>query len=216
VAGSLNGVPIFLIGMMGSGKSTVGDLFAKSLGSYSFVDTDGIIEKVTGTSVAEVFESEGEAGFRALETAVLTQVQAYVRTVVATGGGVVTVDENWGRLQSGVVVFLDVGAETIAKRIVESDGVKQGGVSSRPLLADLADPTDVSAVAEKIQGLLDQRLIKYQQADVVVSLGESDALDDCALKVISGIEDFIASNPPKWKQWKEKIALQKGGGVKPE
>ena len=60
----LKGVPVFLVCMMGCGKSTLGDLFARSLGSYSFLDTDEVIEKLTGTTIPEIFESEGEEEFR--------------------------------------------------------------------------------------------------------------------------------------------------------
>ena len=60
----LKGVPVFLVGMMGCGKTTLGDLFARSLGSYTFLDMDDVIEKVTGQSIPEIFESEGEEEFR--------------------------------------------------------------------------------------------------------------------------------------------------------
>lgn len=102
LADRLTGVPVYLVGMMGSGKSTVGNIFCKALGSYSFLETDALVEKAAGCTVAEFFESEGEDQFRQVESAVLTQVSSFVRTVVSTGGGIVTVDANWGKLQRSV------------------------------------------------------------------------------------------------------------------
>ena len=84
----LNGTNIFLIGMMGAGKSTVGKLLAQKLG-YNFLDTDPLIEKCAGKSIPEIFAKDGEETFRDLEQQVLSQVSAYTRLVVATGGGIV-------------------------------------------------------------------------------------------------------------------------------
>ena len=103
--------------MMGTGKSSVGEAVSRRLGSYTFLDTDSTIEAATGTSVAALFESEGaapgassddashamnagEAGFRKVEESVLGQVAAYVRMVVATGGGVVVTKGNWAALRA--------------------------------------------------------------------------------------------------------------------
>jgi len=211
LAERLSGVPVYLIGMMGSGKSSVGDIFCKSLGSYSFLETDSLIETIAGSTVAEVFENQGEEEFRKVESAVLTQVSSFIRTVVSTGGGIVTNEANWGKLQSGIVVFLDVPSDVIAKRMLASDASRAattvGEVAARPLLAGLDDPTDQAQVAERLQGLLDQRLNKYNQADLAVKFDGSEALDDSALILINKLDSFIASNPPKWKQWKDKATL---------
>ena len=85
----LQGVNLYLIGMMGSGKSTVGRPLAEALG-YRFLDADTSLEQVAGKPIPELFASEGEAGFRTLEAAVLNQIAAWHSLVVATGGGVVT------------------------------------------------------------------------------------------------------------------------------
>lgn len=203
----LSGVSVFLVGMMGSGKSTVGNLFCKSLGSYTFLDMDTVIEGLVKVPVSEFFAAEGEESFREFETAVLAQAHAYVRMVVSTGGGIVVKDANWGKLKSGIVVFLDVPPEAIAARIASKQGGGEEGVSTRPLLAGVEDASDVDAVAESLAGILSSRRLKYEQADVVVRLNGTEALDDCALMVIDAIESFIAANPPKWKQWKEKAGL---------
>mmetsp|Transcript_21409 Transcript_21409/g.31976 ORF Transcript_21409/g.31976 Transcript_21409/m.31976 type:complete len:192 (-) Transcript_21409:9-584(-) len=77
----LKGSSLYLVGMMGSGKSSVGNVLAKRMGSYNFLDTDTIIENATGMSIPAIFEAEGEEGFRNVEAQVLDSVQAYVRCV---------------------------------------------------------------------------------------------------------------------------------------
>jgi len=203
--------------MMGSGKSTVGNLFAKSLGSYTYLDTDTVIENLTGKSCAALFADDGEEQFRTVETAVLTQVQAYVRMVVGTGGGIVKKDENWGRLQSGLVIYLDVPVAVIAQRLAAqahadtSSSEQPNAVSARPLLAAAVDEAtgavDEAKLGESLSAILAERQTKYGQADVVVRFDGSEALDECVAKVIEGVDSFINNNPPKWKQWKEKVKL---------
>ena len=103
----LSGRSIYLIGMMGSGKTSTGRPLAKRLG-YGFVDADAVIEQAAGCSIPAIFERDGEAGFRAIERQVLNTISQRHSLVVATGGGVVTTPENWGQLHSGIVVWLDV------------------------------------------------------------------------------------------------------------
>jgi shikimate kinase len=86
--------------MMGAGKSTVGQAVAKRLG-YRFLDTDMLIESVAQRPISDIFATDGEAAFRELETAVLEQVVAYTRSVVATGGGMVLRRENGGTCAMG-------------------------------------------------------------------------------------------------------------------
>ena len=97
---------IILIGMPGCGKSTVGRILAKQLGR-SFFDTDRILSERAGASIPQIFASEGEAGFRARETAILAELGQGSGAVVATGGGCVTRRENYPLLhQNGVIVWL--------------------------------------------------------------------------------------------------------------
>jgi shikimate kinase len=85
----LQGTSLFLVGMMGSGKSTVGRMLASVL-KYCFFDSDSVIEQaVGGATVSDIFRENGEEGFRDLETAVLRELSAYRNCVVATGGGAV-------------------------------------------------------------------------------------------------------------------------------
>lgn len=100
---------IFLVGMMGAGKSTFGKYLSKELG-YSFYDLDEELEKRTGVSIPEIFAREGEEGFRRRETALLKEFIEKEGVIVATGGGVVTREENRKILKTGCahVVHLTV------------------------------------------------------------------------------------------------------------
>ena len=149
-----------------------------------------------------IFGSSARSLGSKVETAVLTQIQAYVRTVVSTGGGIVLADANWGKMQSGLVVFIDVPPEALAARLNKDSGAgtTSDEVSGRPVLGGDASP-------EKLRALLEERLSKYEQADVKVRLDGTEPLDDCVAATMTAIADYIDSNPPKWKQWKEKASL---------
>lgn len=95
LARRLQGLNVYLVGMMGAGKSAVGRPLAEALG-YRFLDADTALEQAAGRPIAEIFAAEGEEGFRALETAVLDRIAGFHSLVVATGGGVVTRPVNWG------------------------------------------------------------------------------------------------------------------------
>ena len=108
---------IFLIGYRGSGKSTVGRLLADRL-DWSFVDADSRIEERAGRTIRDIFEGDGEAAFRALETAVLTDLCTRTETVVATGGGIVLRDDNRSLLRNyGFVAWLVADPATLWARI---------------------------------------------------------------------------------------------------
>ena len=122
----LQGLNIYLIGMMGAGKSTIGPLLAEHL-SYAFLDTDPTIEKLVGQSISEIFKTAGEPEFRKIETQVLAEVSAYVRLVVATGGGIPIERENWNHLHQGLVIWLDPAIDLLVERLQ--------GDTTRPILA---------------------------------------------------------------------------------
>lgn len=184
----LRGCNLYFIGMMGSGKSTVGDLVARRMGTYNFLDTDTILEKAAGMSIPEIFETEGEEAFRTAEAQVLDSVHAHVRIVVSTGGGLVMRNQNWSKLQTGLVVYLKVDPEVIMKRIEGTD---------RPLL-------QTENPLETLQKLTEERKERYEAADVTVEIEEGMSVDDVADKCIRALHDFIDDNPPAWKQAKAK------------
>ena len=129
--------PIFLIGFMGSGKTTVGRLLAQRLGR-PFADLDERIVRAAGMTIPEIFAREGEPAFRRRETDALRAAAAERRTVLATGGGAACRDENVEvMLAAGHVVALDVSPEEAVRRT--------GAASGRPLLDGAADPVAAAA-----------------------------------------------------------------------
>ncbi|GAB0495218.1 hypothetical protein MMPV_006517 [Pyropia vietnamensis] len=178
---------IYLIGMTGAGKTTVARSLAASLG-YRPVDVDELIEAVAGESIPAIFAADGEEGFRALESEVLGSVAAFVKCVVATGGGVVVRRENWGALHAGVVVWLDVPVAELAGRVGEDPG--------RPLVAAAADkPGGVEGV---LTDMLAARGDSYAQADVRVQAGGDQTPEAVARAVAEALLTFIANNPPRF------------------
>jgi shikimate kinase len=107
---------VYLVGLMGAGKTTIGRSLAKRLG-LRFEDSDRVIEARTGVSIPTVFEIEGEEGFRKREAQVIDELSQTSGLVVATGGGVVLRPENRARMsQSGFVVYLNVPPYTLWER----------------------------------------------------------------------------------------------------
>jgi shikimate kinase len=158
----LGGVSLFLVGMMGSGKSTLGPPLAQQL-RYTFFDTDSLIEKASGSSIPDLF-AQGEEGFRTLETQVLAELASYRSLVVATGGGIVLKRENWSYLQHGVVIWLDVPPEIIWQRLHQDP-------ASRPLLA-------TTSPKATLQKLSQERRSLYAQADLHIPItAESTVID---------------------------------------
>jgi shikimate kinase len=144
---------VFLIGMMGVGKTTVGRMLAHAL-SFEFIDADRELETRSGVSVATIFELEGEAGFRRRESALLAELTSRERIVLATGGGAVLDETNRSYLRErGLVIYLRASVDEIARR-TRND-------RSRPLL----QTTDPRA---RITELMAERELLYQQtADLV-------------------------------------------------
>jgi shikimate kinase len=107
---------VFLVGMMGAGKTSVGKLLARKLGKV-FHDSDHVIEERTGVRISVIFELEGEPGFRARETAALEELTKLPDVVLATGGGAVLSAHNRGLLRErGTVVYLRAGVNELWNR----------------------------------------------------------------------------------------------------
>jgi len=122
---------IFLVGMMGAGKTSVGRILAKRLNKI-FYDSDHVIEERTGVKIPVIFEIEGEPGFRHRESAVLDELTALDDVVLATGGGAVLAQENRDRLRTrGTVVYLRASVKDLLNRTRHD--------KNRPLL-HTADP----------------------------------------------------------------------------
>lgn len=161
---------IILIGLMGSGKSTIGRTIAKKL-CRRFVDTDRLIERKSGKTVAEIFENEGEVVFRKLEKDAIKRVSQYIGIVIATGGGAIKDDENFKNLKEcGWIVSLYASAETLYKRI--------SGKRVRPLLLNEKDPV------KKLEEILEERKGTYGRADFQIDTEGKD-INEIADEVIS-------------------------------
>ena len=148
---------IYLVGMMGAGKTSVGRLLARRVGK-TFYDCDHEIERATGVKVAVIFDIEGEAGFRARESRILGELVRRHDTVLATGGGAVLSAENRTLLAgNGLVVYLRAMPPDLWKRTRHD--------KNRPLLKT-ADPL------AKMQQLFDERDPLYRStADIVLETG---------------------------------------------
>ena len=170
----LGGRNLYLIGMMGSGKSSTGRPLAQRLG-YGFVDADGVVEALAGSPIPQIFETEGEPGFRALESQVLQAIGERHSLVVATGGGVITQPENWGVLHQGIVIWLAPGREQLLARLLADPG-------ARPLLQD-QNPE------EALDALLEARTPLYAEADLRITVGDEtvNAVTDRILAAVPGI-----------------------------
>ncbi len=142
---------IVLVGLMGSGKSSVGRALAEATG-LPFVDTDSEVEARAGRPIPAIFAELGEAGFRDLESAAVAEVAGRDGQVIATGGGAVLRPENRAALRrSGVVFWLDAAPEELYRR------ASADGVQTRPLLAG-PDPL------AKLRELAERRSPAYADA----------------------------------------------------
>ena len=171
----LKGVNLYLIGMMGVGKTTVGKLIAEEIG-YRFIDTDEVIVKAVGKSINEIFTENGEAEFRQLESDVLAQVCAYTKLVVATGGGIVMQQQNWSYLHHGLIIWLDAPVEIILQRLAEDH--------TRPLLQD-AD------MENKLRSLIEQRQPMYSQADLHITINATETPAEIATRILATIPSIL-------------------------
>lgn len=138
---------IFLVGPMGSGKSSLGKKLAKSL-DKKFIDTDKEIEKNERKTISEIFENSGESYFREKEREFLINIPNSLNMVIATGGGIVIDQENREKLKENKVIFLNASVERQRKRTSRSD--------KRPLLKNVDK-------LKKLRELYDQRLELYKE-----------------------------------------------------
>jgi shikimate kinase len=163
--------------MMGCGKSTIGSVLAKQIG-YGFLDTDTSIERLTKQSINEIFAAVGEDEFRSIESQILSEVSAYTKLVVSTGGGIVTKQSNWGALRQGVVVWLDVAENILWQRLV--------GDTTRPLLQDPSPQA-------KLHEILESRRSRYGEADLRISITQERPPADVVAEILQMIPTILKS-----------------------
>lgn len=149
---------IVLLGMMGSGKTTVGRWAAEHAG-VPFDDTDQMLVRKLGRPIHQLFQLYGEASFRGHETSLLASLEP-TASVLATGGGIVTQEANWPHLaRLGTTVYLDVPIETLIERLATAQ-------KRRPLL-------EVDGWEDRLRSLMEARLPLYQRSHLTLSVDES-------------------------------------------
>ena len=152
---------VFLVGLMGAGKTTVGRILARKLKSR-FVDSDQEISLCTGVTIPTIFEIEGETGFRRRESVLIERLTGQEGIVLSTGGGVVLDPMNREYLRSrGIVVYLAASPETLHERTRRD--------KNRPLL-------QVDDRLKKLRELFEQRDPLYREiAHIIVEVGRTSA-----------------------------------------
>ncbi len=169
------GKPVFLIGYMGSGKSTAGKKLAGRL-KYDFIDVDAEIEKMTGKSVSQIFADEGEDQFRQVEHSIIKSLCSRKNVIVATGGGAPCFFDNIDLMNAGgVTVYLKMHPSSLAKRIIDS-------ATERPLLKYVANEDLPLYVAEHLA----KREFFYNKAKLTIQ-GENLKVDDLSQLVSSQV-----------------------------
>lgn len=148
---------LFLVGYMGSGKSTLGRQLARLAGLH-FIDLDKYIEERHCRSVQQLFAEEGEAVFRTFERNALAEVSEFDDVVVATGGGAPCFFDNMELMnRAGITIFIDVDPQVLARRLMASKTV-------RPLIAGKSKQELIDFVAEN----LEIRRVYYEKSQIVV------------------------------------------------
>ena len=157
---------IFLVGFMGSGKTTIGRRIAERIG-FEFVDTDRFIEMRHGLSVTEIFARQGEPAFREMERNILSDLQKFDYAVISTGGGLPCYGDNMNvMLSCGKVVYLKTSPQALARRLLRSH-------TERPLIKGMTENELQQYITEKLA----EREPFYRRAQFVVQT-ESFSMDE--------------------------------------
>lgn len=155
---------VFLIGFMGSGKTTIGKKLANYL-KYNFIDLDKLIESRTGMSIVEYFELHGEEAFREFERSILQETDFPENVIIATGGGAPCFGNNMEWMnENGLVSYLSLSPKALAGRLEHSK-------TDRPLIRHLKGDELVEYIDTKLQ----EREKFYNQAKFVVSASDLTA-----------------------------------------
>jgi len=155
---------VFLIGFMGSGKTTIGKKLANYL-KYEFIDLDKLIESETGMSIVNYFEMHGEAAFRELERNTLQKTKFPENIIIATGGGAPCFGDNMEWMnKNGLVAYLSLSPKALASRLEHSK-------TDRPLIRHLKGDELIDFISSKLQ----DREVFYNQAKYVISASDLTA-----------------------------------------
>lgn len=170
---------IFIIGYMGSGKTTVGKRLAKSL-SLSFVDLDAYIENKYRKTIPALFEEKGEDGFRKIEGQSLREVAEFEDVVISTGGGTPCFFDNMEVMnRAGLTIYLEAHPEDLADHLLASKTV-------RPLIAGKSREELIPFITEHLA----RRESHYRKAKIIYPIDRMNTKDEIHLTVC-GIEELI-------------------------
>lgn len=167
--------PVFLCGMMGSGKSTIGERLATEL-EVPFKDLDSVIEESEGMSIPEIFEQKSEAGFRKIERIQLIKLAGSMEGVLALGGGSLQNQQIVDHLKIyGWLIFIDASMEDIVGRLSDPSG--------RPMLEHSDE------LAERITSLADERMKYYEQAHFSVQT-EGKSIEQSITEIVKKLKIY--------------------------
>lgn len=168
---------IIMCGFMATGKTSVGRKLAALIG-FDFLDLDTLIETEACMSIPEIFSSQGEPAFRALESHTIEQLGSRSRCVIAAGGGAIVNPQNLANLKRiGVVITLTADPQTILSRV--------GSGEDRPMLKG-------GDKIERIRTLMEQRAQSYAQADIIIDTSSLN-IDEVASRIRDVLREFISS-----------------------
>ena len=164
---------IFIVGLMGSGKTSIGKLLAKRTGRL-FIDIDNEIIKESGMTITEIFNKFGENYFRDLEHKILSKVKSIENHVISTGGGVILKLKNIKVMKnSGTIIFLDIDVETQLSRVRNK--------KNRPLL-------DRNNMAENLVNIKKERDYIYKNiSDYIISISGKNKSE-----IVGAIQNYIS------------------------
>ncbi len=149
---------VYIMGFMGCGKTKIGSLLARKL-EFSFIDTDMTIEEESGMRINEIFDNEGESGFRTMEKNLVERISRLEHRVVSLGGGTVIDRENWRLIsESGTTIALSYPPEIISLRLENK--------KDRPLLNAYGGKDRL----DRIAALMTERECYYRKADLFLHL----------------------------------------------
>jgi len=171
---------IFLIGYRGTGKTTIGNVLARRLGKR-FIDADVYLEQKEGRTIREIFEEDGEEGFRDIESRIVEELCLQDDSVIATGGGAILRDDNAKKIKaSGITVFLEADVDAISKRINKDNQTYQ----KRPNLTKRGG-------YQEIEYLLEKRRPHYDKAaDFVINTSKM-SINEAVEKIASFIRSYV-------------------------
>lgn len=176
---------IYLIGYMGTGKTTLGKALSEKLG-YRFIDLDHYIQELYGKTVAELFSEYGEAGFREIENKTLREVAAFDDAVISTGGGTPCFFDNMDVMNnSGTTVYLKASPEALFNRLSIPEHKEK-----RPLIKNMDEKDLLQFIAENLA----KREAFYEQAHIVFeteNLISRDSIDEHIERITQILSPYI-------------------------